>query len=53
MVARHRAALADLDVKGRIWISAQGINTQAGGPAADVQRYADWVAAQPEFQGLR
>ena len=53
MVARHRAFLSDKDIRGRVWISAQGINSQAGGVKEEVTAYADWVAAQPEFLGLR
>jgi predicted sulfurtransferase len=53
MVARHRAFLSDKDIRGRVYISGQGINTQAGGVKEEVTAYAEWVASQPEFQGLR
>ncbi len=46
----HRAALAGLDVRGRIYISSQGINAQYSGPADDACQYARWVEAQSEFQ---
>lgn len=52
MVRRHRAFLDGKDVRGRIYIAPHGINCQAGGAAADARAYVDWVAAQPEFQGL-
>lgn len=53
LMDRHRQFLADRDVRGRIWLSPQGINCQAGGTLADGSAYAQWAAAQPEFQGLR
>ncbi len=39
-----------LDVRGRIYISAQGMNVQAGGKVADATAYAEWVKQQPGFQ---
>ena len=47
---QHRAALNGLDVRGRIYISPQGINAQYSGPEADALQYAQWVERQPEFQ---
>ena len=47
---QHRAALNGLDVRGRIYISPQGINAQYSGPEADAVQYAQWVEQQPEFQ---
>jgi predicted sulfurtransferase len=46
----HRAALNGLDIRGRIYISAQGINAQYSGPADDACQYARWVEVQLEFQ---
>ena len=46
----HRAALAGLDVRGRIYVSSQGINAQYSGSAGDACQYARWVEAQPGFQ---
>ena len=48
-VAQHRGVIAGLDIKGRIYISKQGINAQFSGPASDAVSYAQWVEAQPEF----
>ena len=45
----HRAALKGLDICGRIYVSAQGINAQYSGPAGDACQYARWVEGQPEF----
>lgn len=54
-VERHRRFMSDmgLDVRGRIYISSQGMNVQAGGTVADATAYAEWVKQQPGFQGLR
>ena len=49
-LAAHRKAVAGLDLKGRIYISSQGINAQFSGPASDAISYSQWVEAQPEFQ---
>ena len=49
---QHRAALADLDICGRIYISSQGINAQFSGPAAHTHVYTSWVSKQPLFQVL-
>ncbi len=50
LVERHRAFLSDKDVRGRIYISSQGINCQCGGTSEDASAFAEWAAAQPEFQ---
>lgn len=42
-IERHRAYLKDKDVKGRIYISEQGINAQYGGLTADAVGYAEWL----------
>jgi hypothetical protein len=55
VVERHRQFLQDngLDVRGRIYISTQGINSQFGGSSKDAIQYTLWLSQQPEFQGLR
>lgn len=40
------------DIRGRIYISPQGINAQYGGTVRDATAYAKWVASQPGFDGL-
>lgn len=53
VVEEHRKYLANKDIKGRIWISSQGINAQFGGLTTDATEYTQWVSQQPHFQGLR
>mmetsp|Transcript_18341 Transcript_18341/g.55232 ORF Transcript_18341/g.55232 Transcript_18341/m.55232 type:complete len:735 (+) Transcript_18341:409-2613(+) len=53
VMAEHKARLAGGDVKGRIYISSQGINAQYSGPADEAVAYAEWMAARPPFKGLR
>jgi predicted sulfurtransferase len=53
-VANSAAAPRPLrEVRGRIYLSKQGINCQAGGKTQDCVEYARWVASRPDFQGLR
>lgn len=47
---QHRAVLNGLDIRGRIYLSPQGINAQYSGPEVDAVKYAEWVEQQPEFQ---
>ena len=49
-IASHRRWLQDKDIKGRIYISSQGINAQLSGPEADAHAYATWVSEQEGFQ---
>jgi len=49
-LARHRAALKGLGIRGRIYISKQGINAQFSGLSPQALEYAHWVESQPEFQ---
>ena len=46
----HRAALRGLDIRGRIYISSQGINAQYSGPVDDACQYVRWVEGKLEFQ---
>ena len=46
----HRSFLSGRDIKGRIYLSAQGINAQFSGPSRDALDYAQWVGGQPLFQ---
>ncbi|GJP36018.1 hypothetical protein CLOM_g20559 [Closterium sp. NIES-68] len=48
-VERHLAFLQDRDIRGRIYMSHQGINAQLSGPASHVLEYADWVRSDPRF----
>jgi hypothetical protein len=51
---RHKTAIQDKgwDIRGRIYISYQGINAQFSGPWQDALAYTEWVLSQPEFKGL-
>lgn len=54
LVKQHAAFLEGRDVRGRIYISEQGVNAQYGGVREDAVAYAKWLAeTQPLFQGLR
>lgn len=50
LVSRHRRWLQDQDIKGRIYITAQGINAQLSGPQTSAHAYAKWVSEQPGFE---
>ncbi|KAK9807219.1 hypothetical protein WJX73_010323 [Symbiochloris irregularis] len=52
VLRQHRQRLDSLDIRGRIYLSHQGINAQFSGPAADTQAYIEWVSGQSLFQGL-
>ena len=53
-VAAHKAAVEarGLDLKGRVYLSRDGVNAQLGGPVSDCLAYAEWVSARPPFGGL-
>ncbi|PNW83046.1 hypothetical protein CHLRE_06g304600v5 [Chlamydomonas reinhardtii] len=42
-----------LDIRGRIYISSQGMNCQYGGTLEHCTAYVEWVKQQPGFQNLR
>ena len=46
----HRDWLRTRDVRGRIYITTQGINAQYSGPQKDAHEYALWVGQQPGFK---
>ena len=48
MHRKHIEALG-LDVRGRIYISSQGMNAQYGGTVEHATAYAEWVKQQPGF----
>ncbi|EFJ51382.1 hypothetical protein VOLCADRAFT_103426 [Volvox carteri f. nagariensis] len=54
-VEQHRQLIErlGLDIRGRIYISSQGINSQCGGTVEHATAYAEWIKQQPGFQGLR
>lgn len=54
LVEEHKEFLEDKDVRGRIYVSHQGVNAQFGGLRQDAEGYVKWIAeTQPLFKGLR
>jgi len=47
---RHKEFLNALDFRGRIYISAQGINGQASLVAEDAEKYIAWMRADSRFE---
>jgi len=54
-VKRHRnfANSAALDMRGRIYITTQGVNAQYSAPYGHALSYLKWVSSQGGFEGLR
>ncbi|GMH42010.1 hypothetical protein BSKO_09929 [Bryopsis sp. KO-2023] len=52
-VEDHKVWMTDRDIKGRIYLSTQGINAQYSGAWDDAVAYPKWLEQQREFQGLR
>ena len=53
-VQKHKEFLENKNVRGRIYISSQGINAQYGGEKSHALEYAGWLAeSQPLFKGLK
>lgn len=48
-VRKHHAFFQDRDVKGRIYISKQGINGQMSAATADAEEYMQWLVSDPRF----
>ncbi|KAL2633892.1 hypothetical protein R1flu_005371 [Riccia fluitans] len=51
-VARHTEFLKNQDVRGRIYISKQGINAQLSSRGKAAIDYAEWVRKDPRFSEL-
>ena len=51
-LADHRAWLDGQDVRGRIYISSQGINAQLSAPKTVALAYAAWIKGRPHFGNL-
>ncbi|NGX58443.1 MAG: putative adenylyltransferase/sulfurtransferase MoeZ [Chlamydiae bacterium] len=51
-VADHKKFLENLDSRGRIYISEDGINGQMSLASEDVQIYLDWLHSKPYFQEM-
>ncbi|KAI3436466.1 hypothetical protein D9Q98_005883 [Chlorella vulgaris] len=53
VINRHKDWMEGKEVRGRVYISEQGINAQYGGVREDAEGYARWLAeTQPLFKGL-
>ncbi len=50
LVKDHKTFFKGRDIKGRIYISKEGINGQMSGSKEDSKAYMDWLAQQPGFQ---
>ncbi|CAM6080168.1 unnamed protein product [Sphagnum tenellum] len=51
-VAQHTSFMEGRDIRGRIYISHQGINAQLSGPRVDAMAYAEWVKKDPRFSSI-
>ena len=51
---RHKAYIREQgwDIRGRIYVSFQGVNAQFSGPRDDALAYTAWIASQTEFKGV-
>mmetsp|Transcript_30452 Transcript_30452/g.72469 ORF Transcript_30452/g.72469 Transcript_30452/m.72469 type:complete len:476 (-) Transcript_30452:392-1819(-) len=51
---RHRDFIEQnrLDLRGRIYVTPQGVNAQYSGTVWDAHRYVDWLRGQAAFAGL-
>ncbi|TVQ65495.1 MAG: rhodanese-related sulfurtransferase [Balneolaceae bacterium] len=47
--SEHRAYLKELGVKGRVYISSEGINGTLGGAPQQMQQYKEYLLSQPGF----
>lgn len=48
--AEHRAFLKELGVKGRVYISSEGINGTLGGTPEQIKKYKDFLRSLPGFE---
>ncbi|KAK9845288.1 hypothetical protein WJX81_002464 [Elliptochloris bilobata] len=55
MLRRHQRWVRDNGgaLRGRVYLSTQGINAQYSGEVDAAHAYAQWVGQQPGFEGLR
>jgi UPF0176 protein len=51
-VARHQEFFRSRDLKGRIYLSEQGINGQMSGAETDAQEYVSWLRQDPRFSKI-
>ena len=51
-LAAHQAFVADLDLRGRIYLSWQGINAQYSALSQHAEAYAQWCKSRPGCESL-
>lgn len=52
-VCKHHAFFKDRDIKGRIYISKEGINGQMSASAEDAEAYMEWMRADARFRPIQ
>lgn len=50
LVKEHKNFFKNLDVKGRLYISHEGINGQMSGEKSDCEKYMAWLKEKPGFE---
>ncbi len=51
-VLRHKEFFSTRDIKGRIYISHEGINGQMSASLAAAEEYMAWMRSDPRFEGI-
>lgn len=51
-VVRHKEFFSSRDIKGRIYISKEGINGQMSAAADAAQEYMEWLRSDPRFKDV-
>lgn len=51
-VLSHKVFCSGRDIRGRIYISEQGINAQMSASEKDAEEYIKWISTHPSFQNL-
>lgn len=52
-VKDHKKFFKTRDVKGRLYISEEGINGQMSGEKSDCEAYIEWVQSKPGFENIQ
>ncbi len=51
-VEEHLKFCHEHDIKGRVWISSEGINATVSGLTANIEKYKNEISSYPEFSDL-
>jgi UPF0176 protein len=51
-VLRHKEFFSTRDIKGRIYISHEGINGQMSASPSAAEEYMEWLCSDPRFKGV-